>query len=272
MTRPAATGGADRPQTRISYSTQQAWCKNSGGSIVASGVSTYVPTGVSVCASGSSCTGTAAETTITIGYQAGSSSAASNLLPATTTVAAGDSSVSATTTTGYDAVGNVTSVDGPLSGSDDTVTYRYDADREQVGVISPDPDGAGALKRRAAETTYNLDGQPTVTEIGTVNGTSDSDWSAFASLQQSTSTYDANGYKTKDVLTASSTTYQVTQYSYDSMGRPECTALRMNSATWGSCRLPRARLARRVASATTASPGRPMTRQARSPRSRPAMA
>src|SRR3546814_4782341 len=64
------------------------------------------------------------------------------LLPSTTRVRA------------YDTIGDAISVDGPLSGTAGTTTYRYDRDRRRVGVISPDPDGAGSLKRRAARTSY----------------------------------------------------------------------------------------------------------------------
>eukprot|EP01035_Chromulina_nebulosa_P063184 gene63184-86430_t len=90
------------------------------------------------------------------------------------------------------------------------------------------------MKRRAVKTTYNSDGLPTLVENGTVNGTSDSDWASLVSLQQATATYDGNARKTLDTVTASGTTYQVTQYGYDAVGRLECTALRMNSATWSS--------------------------------------
>lgn len=216
VTSPAATAGAKRPQTRYSYST-------------VSGVS--VLTGVSACAtgdtSGTTCVGTSDETKTTIAYN-------TNLLPTSVTTAAGDNSISATTAASYDAIGNVLTVDGPLSGAADTTTYRYDADRLRLGAISPDPDGAGSLKRRAVKTTYNSDGQATVIELGTVNGTTDTDWAAFVSVQQSTATYDTNSFKTKDVLTAASTTYGVTQYSYDALGRLQCSAVRMNSSIWGS--------------------------------------
>ncbi len=45
--------------------------------------------------------------------------------------------------------GRVAAVDGPLSRTADTTHYRYNRARETVGVISPDPDGAGSLERRA---------------------------------------------------------------------------------------------------------------------------
>ena len=214
VTAPAPASGATRPETRYSYST-------------VSGIA--VVTGVSTCQTGAapSCVSTADEVKTTASYN-------SNLLPTSSSIGAGDGSLTATTTTSYDNIGNLISIDGPLLGSDDTTTYRYDPDRAPVGAISADPDGAGALKRRAVRTAYNSDGQPTISEIGNVNGTTESDWSAFVTMQQSTASYDANARKTKDVVTAGGNTYQVTQYSYDAVGRLECSALRMNGATWGA--------------------------------------
>jgi RHS repeat-associated protein len=218
VTAPAAPNGK-RPQTRYTYST-------------VAGVK--VVTSTSTCATGQvsdapSCVGTADETKNTLVYD-------NNLNLSSVTTASGEAvpTVSATTTASYDAIGNLLTVDGPLSGNADTTTFRFDADRRRVGAISPDPDGAGTLKRRALKNTYNADGRMTITEVGTVNGTTDTDWAAFSSQQQKTATYDTNGFKTKDVVTAASTTYAVTQYSYDSDGRLQCTALRMNSAIWGS--------------------------------------
>ncbi|MEP9359069.1 RHS repeat-associated core domain-containing protein [Sphingomonas sp. KR3-1] len=215
VTRPAATSGSNRPQTRYSYTTN------------AAGVAQL--TGISQCRTGVApgCVGTADEVKATVAYDA-----ALNVTSVTT--AAGDGSLSATTTATYDAAGNLLTVDGPLSGSGDTVTYRYDADRLRVGAISSDPDGAGSRKRRALKTSYTSDGQPSVTEVGTVDGTTDTDWSAFVSSEQLTDGYDTNARKTREVLTAGGSTYGVSEYSYDTLGRPDCMATRMNSAAWGS--------------------------------------
>ncbi len=212
VTQPAATTGGIRPKTTYSYTT-------SGG--------VQLLTGTSTCRTTASCTGTADETRSTIGYN-------SNLLPTTLTSGAGDGSLTATTTTGYDDAGNIASVDGPLSGSADTTTYRYDADRELVGAISADPDGAGARKRRAVRTTYNDRGVVTLTEAGTVNGTTDTDWAAFSSQQQTATTLDAADRKAQVAIAAGGTTYTVTQYSYDADGRADCVAVRMKPATFGS--------------------------------------
>src|SRR3546814_3889083 len=116
------------------------------------------------------------------------------LLPSTTRVRA------------YDTIGDAISVDGPLSGTAGTTTYRYDRDRRRVGVISPDPDGAGSLKRRAVRTSYADDGQVEKVELGTVEGTSDPQWAAFVSLQQATTSFDAYGRAIKAALTAGGTT------------------------------------------------------------------
>ncbi|WP_296611037.1 RHS repeat-associated core domain-containing protein [Sphingomonas sp.] len=234
VTRPAPTTGAARPQTRFSYTPLSAWYKNSAGALVQATAPIYKLTGVSSCSSGAICAGTANESKQTISYESGSSSVPSNLKPISITAAAGDGSIIATTTLGYDTVGNVTTVDGPLSGAADITTYRYDADRRVLGIVSADPDGGGTLKRRAVRVAYNDAGQPTEQEVGTVNGTTDNDWLGFSSQQQLTTSYDSYNRKVQDVVTAAATTYSVTQYSYDANGRPECTALRMNAATWGS--------------------------------------
>ncbi|WP_052215360.1 RHS repeat domain-containing protein [Sphingomonas sp. ERG5] len=214
VTGPAPTSGATRPETRYSYTA-------------ASGVK--LTTGISTCKTGAApaCVGTSDEVKTAVTYD-------SNLLPTIVSTGAGDASLTATTTRSYDSAGNLLSVDGPLSGTADTTTYRYDADRARIGVISADPDGAGALKRRAVKVTYNGDGQPSITQNGTVTGTSDTDWAAFVVAQRKTATYDTNARKTKDELSAGGTTYQVAQYSYDTVGRVECSALRMNSAIWSS--------------------------------------
>src|SRR3546814_3760702 len=83
------------------------------------------------------------------------------LLPSTTRVRA------------YDTIGDAISVDGPLSGTAGTTTYRYDRDRRRVGVISPDPDGAGSLKRRAVRTSYADDGQVEKVELRSEEHTSE---------------------------------------------------------------------------------------------------
>lgn len=214
ITAPAATTNANRPQTRLSYT-------DVGG--------VQLVTGVSVCRTSTapSCVATADEVKQTIVYDA-------NHNATSITIAAGDNSLSATVGRAFDGDGNLLVSDGPLSGSDDTTSYRWSADREPLGVISPDPDGSGSLKRRAIKSTYNSDGQRTLTELGTVVGTADTDWAGFSSLQQVASTYDANARKTVDTLSAGGTNYAASQTGYDAVGRVECVAQRMNPSVFAS--------------------------------------
>lgn len=234
VTQPAATSGAVRPQVRYGYSGVQAYFKDISGAVVASGTTTQLLTSMSACRTTANCTGGSDEVKSTIDYGPQSSGTANNLLPVGNTSGSGDGVLSATTTMTYDNIGNQITTDGPLSGSADVTRMRYDAGRRVLGIVGPDPDGGGAMRHRARRFTYNPSNQITMVETGTVNSQSDTDWAAFNSLQQVTSTYDSNARKTQDVLTAASTTHQVQQYGYDALGRLECSATRMNNAAWGS--------------------------------------
>jgi RHS repeat-associated protein len=235
VTAPAATPGGVRPQTRFSYANLQAAYKNSSGSIVASGQPIMVPVATSVCVTLATCNLTADDSRTIISYGPPSAGAADNLLPVAITRAVGDASIpQATTTLTYDNIGNVITTDGPLPGSVDTTTTRYDAVRQVLGTISPDPDGTGPRKRLAQRLTYNVDGQVPMAETGTVNGTSDADWSAFASAQQAASLYDGNARLSRESVSASGVNYSVVDYSYDAVGRADCAAQRLNPAVWGT--------------------------------------
>ena len=232
VTAPAPATGAVRPQTRYTYSSLYAWYKNSGGTIVQAPTPVYRLTSTSACQTTSSCAGGADEVKTTVVY--GSTGVANNLLPTSVSSGSGNGSLTATTATVYDGVGNVYTVDGPLPGGTDLTRFRFDDDRELLGAVGPDPDAGGGLKNRAVRTTYNPDGQPTSVEQGTVNGYSDADWAAFAALNQQTSVYDSVGRLTTATRVSSSATQEVVQYGYDAASRLQCTAQRMNSATFTS--------------------------------------
>jgi RHS repeat-associated protein len=211
VTAPAPTSGATRPQTRYSYTLTNG---------------EYRLTGTSACQTGSSCTGTADEVVTSIAYDASGN---------VTSTSAGNGSGTLTAASGmtYDALGNLLTVDGPLSGTADTVRMRYDSGRRVVGTVSPDPDGGGALKHRAVRNSFT-NGLLTKAEQGTVNSQSDSDWAAFSSLQEVQTDYDSNARPVVQRLVSGSTTYALGQTSYDALGRPECSAQRMNPAAFGS--------------------------------------
>jgi len=213
VTAPAPTTGANRPQTRYSYSLVNG---------------EYQLTGVSACQTGTapSCVGTSDEVKTTIAYDSNGN---------VTSVSSGDGAgtLTATRTMTYDSAGNLLTVDGPLSGSADTTRYLYDSGARLVGTISPDPDGSGSMKPRAVRNTYT-NGLLTKVERGTVNSQSDTDWAAFSTSEEVQTTYDANARPIVQKLVSGSTTYAVTQTTYDALGRVQCTAQRMNPTYFGS--------------------------------------
>ncbi|HEY0629052.1 MAG TPA: hypothetical protein VGD23_06960, partial [Sphingomicrobium sp.] len=213
VTEPAPAVGAVRPQTRYSYTLVNG---------------EYLPTGISSCATGTapSCVGTADEVKSSVGYDANG-----NVL--TSSSGNGTGTLTATTGMTYDAMGNMLTVDGPLAGSADTTTFRYDALRRRIGTISPDPDGAGPLKRSAARTTYYPGGQVETEGVGTVNGTSDADWAAFAESYHRYQHVDANNRVDRETLWSAGVDYAVVDHLYDAAGRRTCSITYMNPANWG---------------------------------------
>ncbi|RDC58917.1 hypothetical protein HME9302_00093 [Alteripontixanthobacter maritimus] len=122
-----------------------------------------------------------------------------------------------------------------------TSATRYDAMGRVTGTIAPDPDGSGPLRYAATRTTYDDAGRPTKVETGELlswksHTVAPKDWGAsFAVLSSSVTTYDALGRKlTERAIGSDGVPVGLTQYSYDTVGRLECTALRLNPAVYGS--------------------------------------
>ncbi|MEQ1549246.1 MAG: RHS repeat-associated core domain-containing protein [Chakrabartia sp.] len=234
VTSPPAAAGGIAPQTRYTYSALQAYYKGSTGVIAASGQTHYLLTGTSVCQNTASCIGSADEVRTTTNFGPQTAGVGNTLLPVSTTTGSGDGALSATMTYGYDIIGNRTTLDGPLAGTADTARTRYDAARQIVGIVSPDPDGAGGLSPKAQRTTYNLDGQVTLVEIGTVVDQSDAAWAGFTPLESTSTVYDGIGRKVKEIKSGGGTQFAVQHYAYDAANQLICTAVRMDPAQWGS--------------------------------------
>lgn len=215
ITAPAPQSGAVRPKTTYSYTS-------------IGGIRKL--TGISSCQTQATCAGGADEVKTTINY---GTLADNNIMPSSVSVGAGNGTLTSAVSYTYSGMGDVETVDGPLAGSADTTRYRYDAARRRVGVIGADPDGAGTRKHVATRLTYNDIDQVTVAETGNVNSQSDTDWNAFAAAEKVTADY-TNGRKMKEVLSSGGTDYAVRQFSYDTLGRLDCTAVRMNSAAFSS--------------------------------------
>ena len=224
----AGTETGTRPEINYTYTALYAQEKNLSGALVNVATPQYKPTQITSCATAATCAGTANETKVTIEYNT------PNLQPTKVTTAAGDGSISSSIAYAYDTRGNLTGVDGPLAGTDDTTTYIYDANDRRRGVIGADPDGGGTRLRQAER--YSFDGASRVTKIesGTVTAATETALNAMTVYQTLDVSYDSAGDKTKEVVSGTSGAVSVVQYSYDSLKRLECTALRMNPATWAS--------------------------------------
>lgn len=117
---------------------------------------------------------------------------------------------------------------------------RYDAMRRVVGTIGPDPDGSGPLHYPAVRNTYDIDGRLTKVETGELSTwqsevVAPSAWgSAFTVLRTVDTTYDSMDRKLTEKLSGTSVTHKLTQYSYDVVGRPQCTTVRMDPNYFGS--------------------------------------
>ncbi len=209
--------GAVRPQTRFAYTLDPA----SGR---------YQLTGVSQCRTGSApaCVGTSDETRVTIAYNADGSVDSTTMRDGT-----GAAATTATVALDYDAVGNLVRVDGPLSGTADTVHYRYDGARQLVGTVSPDPDGGGPLKPRAVRNSYS-NGLLTKVEQGNVDSASDAHWAAFAPALAVETGYDANARPVTARLVSGSTVHAFAQTGYDALGRVDCVVQRMDPNDFAS--------------------------------------
>jgi RHS repeat-associated protein len=121
-----------------------------------------------------------------------------------------------------------------------TYGTRYDRMGRVTGTIAPDPDGGGPLLYLAARNTYDQAGRLTKVESGQLGSwfseaTAPSDWSGFDIKKIVETTYNAQNQKTLEVVKgAGGVATAATQYSYDTFGRLECSAVRMNPTVYSS--------------------------------------
>jgi len=133
----------------------------------------------------------------------------------------------------YTPLGDVATIDGPLSGTADTSYLYYDDARRLRASVGPDPDGGGSLQHRVAKVDYNIDGQPIAQQIGAVG--TPSSWASLSVLKQQNLTYAWTGLvsKLEQASLSSSPAHAVTQLEY--LGPAvTCSVTRMNPATFGA--------------------------------------
>ncbi len=125
----------------------------------------------------------------------------------------------------YNSIGDVTSINGPRQDVSDITNYVWDANRRLIRRIDPQPETSSST-RPALRFTYALDGLVTTEERGS---TTVADGSVFTTLETFTHLYDDAGNRIRVTAPAA-----VTQFSFDAVDRPTCTALRMNPAVYGT--------------------------------------
>ncbi|WBY06806.1 hypothetical protein PIB19_14965 [Sphingomonas sp. 7/4-4] len=125
------------------------------------------------------------------------------------------------------------------SPSNFTSATRYDLQGRVTGTIAPDPDGAGPLHHLITRNTYDAAGRLIRAEKGELaawqsEAVLPENWAGLTIFNQVDTTYDAMGRKIIERVWASGVNYAVTQYSYDTVGRLECSTVRMNPAAFGA--------------------------------------
>lgn len=121
-----------------------------------------------------------------------------------------------------------------------TAAMRHDVLGREVGTIAPDPDGSGPLRYQATRTTYDARGNVAMVEAGELSSWQDeaiapANWTGFTIHTRTESTYDSLDRKLTDKVSGSDgVAVGLTQYGYDSVGRLECAAVRMNPAVYGA--------------------------------------
>ena len=122
---------------------------------------------------------------------------------------------SQTTAYGYDNQGNVTSIDGPLTGTGDTTTNTYDALNRLATSLSPADGGT---------TTYGYNGLDQLTSVSdprslvtsyAYDGLNNLNQQLSPDTGTTVNTYDAAG----NLLTSTDAKSQVTTYTYDVLNR-----------------------------------------------------
>jgi len=120
-----------------------------------------------------------------------------------------------------------------------TTGYRYNLAGDVTGVIYADPDGAGPLAYPAERYTYDGAGQLILIEAGELSSwqsesVAPASWPGFTVHRYADRDFDGYGRMLSETLFSGASTLALKQVSYDSKGRVDCTAVRMNPAEFAS--------------------------------------
>jgi RHS repeat-associated protein len=185
------------------------------------------PSVVRVCGDISTC-GTANEIRTEYTYWGGT------MLPLTESHVDAAAGVTLTTTYAYDAAGRLLSKDGPLPGTDDAVYYRYDALGRKIWEIGPN--GANGVRAAKRFTYRDSDDKATIVETGTVPPAvpAPPTFPTLTVLERTDTSYDGHRNPVREALSATGTTYALTERSFDDRGQLVCQAQRMNASNFGA--------------------------------------
>lgn len=217
-------------KTTYGYTQYTPKIKNNSGSLV-NQTSVWRLSRISRCMTQTldTCAGTSDELVTEYNYND------NNLLLLSETTKRGDGSLAQTTQYIYDYRGNVIEIDGPAIGAVDKVYKFYDGLGRDIGFIGADPDASGSRPRLAQRIFYDSDGRVWKTELGSVAGTTKSDFESM-----SVYSYDAIAFNSANGLPSivrsyeGSTLYALAQTSYDSRFRVVCEAERLNANVFNS--------------------------------------
>jgi RHS repeat-associated protein len=183
------------------------------------GSSLTAPTLVRTCGLGTTC-GTSAEIRTEYTY------VGSTALPATERRVDGATGTSLTTTYTYDTAGRLLTEDGPLPGTGDAKHFRYDLlGRKEWEIGALGPNGVHAAKRFYYR---NADDKVASVETGTIPNLSSYTLTVY---ERTDLAYDSRRNPIREAVSASGTTYKVTDRSFTDRGQLECETVRMNMAS-----------------------------------------
>ncbi|MEM9014396.1 MAG: RHS repeat domain-containing protein, partial [Pseudomonadota bacterium] len=210
---PAATSGAPRLTTHYEYTPIAAY--GYGGP----GPNIYYLTRVRACVNVANCQGGANEFRTDVVY------GGAHWLPTSVTEKNGANGIVSTVTNSYDHVGNLKTVNGPLSGAGDTSYFFFDDLRRPIGSIGPDP--AGPRPRPAQKFWYNSRGQQYRTDVGTATGVNETHLHGLTVEQMRWTTYDSYRRPIRTINYAGYYTPRtsVVDLNYDSMSRVKCRSV-----------------------------------------------
>lgn len=119
-----------------------------------------------------------------------------------------------------------------------TTGYRYDTMHRLTATIQPAASGTTG-PFLATRNTYDAAGRLTKVEKGSLSAwqadtVTPSAWAGFTIFQTIDTTYDGMDHKIREIVSSGGARFAITDYTYDNIGRLQCTLVRMNKTLFAS--------------------------------------